>query len=687
MAVWLVLLLMLVPMLCSRAMADPIRSVAESEEQQAVPLAVIVTKSFKHPVMVDEQVHSEEESRRIPGGTDIIGEKSFQNIHTATIKEIVDYSPGVLSQPRNGAESARLSIRGSGLTHTFQGSGLLLLQDGVPINTADGGFEFAVIDPWLVQYAQVYRGANALSLGTSTLGGAINFITPTGITALGYGMKAETGSFGDRHTQISTGESIGTSDVFAAATAFSQKGFRSNNEQETYRFSGNAGWQSAQHVMQRLYLSQTDTDAEIPGAISKAEIAADPEQANPNNIRGRFQRNLDISRIAHRLAWEEGPQRLETTVYYTYRHLDNPVTTYIKEANYDSGLRLKFQQKKGLDNWIVGGNLAYGTGDEDRFNNVGGLPGARILNRDLEASTLELYGQYERHLAGPLFGIAAIQASHAERNIEESFPTERIQGQHYTGVNPRLGLRYDLNAVTQIFGNLSRSFEPPTLDELSGGNSPGFGRLKAQRATTAEIGARGMWSAMKWEADYYHSLIDNEFINYRFASGATDTINANRTQHDGIELGIAGDVAHNVFQPNDALQWRNAYTWSRFVLKDDPLYKGNQLPGAPEHFLRSELLYRHLSGISFGPNVEWVPSAYPIDLTNSVETEPYFIYGAMASLQLPRHGVSLYVEGRNLANRPYIATTNVVPDAGGKDGRFFYPGEGRAVYAGFRVGF
>jgi outer membrane receptor protein involved in Fe transport len=45
---------------------------------------------------------------------------------------------------------------------------------------------------------------------------------------------------------------------------------------------------------------------------------------------------------------------------------------------------------------------------------------------------------------------------------------------------------------------------------------------------------------------------------------------------------------------------------------------------------------------------------------------------------------NIYIEGRNLLNQNYIATYNVIPDADGHDGRDFYPGEGRAVYAGFR---
>jgi iron complex outermembrane recepter protein len=45
-------------------------------------------------------------------------------------------------------------------------------------------------------------------------------------------------------------------------------------------------------------------------------------------------------------------------------------------------------------------------------------------------------------------------------------------------------------------------------------------------------------------------------------------------------------------------------------------------------------------------------------------------------------GLSWFVEGRNLADRTYAATTGVIADARGLDAAQFLPGDGRAVYAG-----
>ena len=91
--------------------------------------------------------------------------------------------PGVFVQPKWG-EDSRLSIRGSGLSRNVHGRGVQLLMDGViPITTADGGSDFQEIDPTAYRYIEVYKGANALRYGANQLGGAINFVMPTGYDA------------------------------------------------------------------------------------------------------------------------------------------------------------------------------------------------------------------------------------------------------------------------------------------------------------------------------------------------------------------------------------------------------------------------------------------------------------------------------------------------------------------------
>ena len=124
-----------------------------------------------------------EEINRTPGGVTIVDTEVVREGRVSNFNDTLGMAAGVFAQSRFGAEESRLSIRGSGLQRTFHGRGIKLMQDGIPVNLADGSFDFQTIEPMATRYIEVYRGANALRYGASTLGGAINFISPTGYDA------------------------------------------------------------------------------------------------------------------------------------------------------------------------------------------------------------------------------------------------------------------------------------------------------------------------------------------------------------------------------------------------------------------------------------------------------------------------------------------------------------------------
>ncbi len=120
------------------------------------------------------------EIQRTPGGCCAGDGRCLANCTvSSTVKDMLDYVPGVFAQPKWG-DDTRLSIRGSSLSRNFHLRGVQLYMDGIPINTADGYGDFQEIDPTAYQYVEVFKGGNALRFGANSLGGAINFVTATG---------------------------------------------------------------------------------------------------------------------------------------------------------------------------------------------------------------------------------------------------------------------------------------------------------------------------------------------------------------------------------------------------------------------------------------------------------------------------------------------------------------------------
>ncbi|HEY5814113.1 MAG TPA: Plug domain-containing protein, partial [Terrimicrobiaceae bacterium] len=131
-----------------------------------MPEVVVISRSDPS-LTVDDIETKREELAKIPGAAEVIDADSYKRGRAATIRDALDFAPGVFVQPRFGAEEARISIRGSGIQRTFHGRGIKLLEDDVPLNLADGSFDFQAIEPLATRYIEVYRGANSLQFGST----------------------------------------------------------------------------------------------------------------------------------------------------------------------------------------------------------------------------------------------------------------------------------------------------------------------------------------------------------------------------------------------------------------------------------------------------------------------------------------------------------------------------------------
>ena len=169
------------------------------------------------------------EINNTPGGVALVPAAAYRNSTVAnTIKDILDYVPGVFAQPKWG-DDTRLSIRGSGLSRNFHLRGVQLYMDGIPINTADGYGDFQEIDPTAYKYVEVFKGANALQFGANSLGGAINFVTATGRDPYPNGVSVDMGGFGFKRLQANAGGANGPWDGFVTAATQAADGFRDHS--------------------------------------------------------------------------------------------------------------------------------------------------------------------------------------------------------------------------------------------------------------------------------------------------------------------------------------------------------------------------------------------------------------------------------------------------------------------------
>ena len=628
--------------------------------------------------------------QRTPGGVDLVRAEDYKATTPAiTIKDALDYVPGVFVQPKWG-EDARLSIRGSGLSRNFHLRGTQLFMDGIPISTADGFGDFQEIDPTVYRYIEVFKGANALRFGANALGGAINFVMPTGYDANVLTARTDLGSFGFRKFSSSSGGVSGPVDYFIAGTWQEWDGYREHSWGESLRGSMNLGYRLSENVETRFYVNANDVAQRIPGAVTRQTALTEPKRAAAINVLNDWQRNIETLRIANKttVRLSQGTL-LEFGAFNVDRHLDHPIYQWLDYRYDDYGGFARLSDDSVIagfrNRFIAGVNLHNGKVNSKHFaNGPNAAKGPLIAEGVNRSDNISVYAENSFFVLPDVALVAGLQFLHAERN---RIGTD-VSGRNTFDVwSPKAGIVWDVDPGWQVFANISRSAEVPSFGENAVSGSAFAAKL--QEATTYEIGTRGRRETYHWDVALYRAEIDNELqcltILVPFPNMCSVT-NADKTVHQGLELGFGAAVLQSLLVDGptpDRLWLTAAYTLNDFHFDNDAVWGNNELPGLPRHFLRAELMYRHPSGVFFGPNVEWAPSAYFVDNANTLKTEGYAIWGA--KLGYEGETFTAYIEGRNLSDRAYIASASVSGDVGGTDGAYFEPGTGRALYGGVQV--
>lgn len=665
------------------------------------------------------------ELARTPGGTTVVDAEEYRLGRAASFEDVFQSAPGVYAPARGSdGDEVKLSIRGSGLDLGFHLRGIKILQDGVPVSLADGFGDFQSIDPLSLRYVEVWRGSNALRYGSTTLGGAINFVSPTGYDADPLRVRFEAGSHDYYNGQISSGGVSGALDYYVSVTGMSREGFQQHSQLDNERFYGNFGYRISDDLETRFFLTYVRSRSDLPGNLTKQEIKTSPGSADPDAIAFDQGRDVDWLRIANKTTWRpDSTHRVEGSLYYTRFELDHPLFWNpfflnglgVRVGTYDSfGAELRYLSEEdwfGRKNRFTLGFAPAATFIHDeRLINDFGKRGAHVADGEFTAVNYDLYAEEQHYLTDQLSLLLGSSFTYSVRNFEDDFNSDangnQSRDQDYYGFSPKLGVLYEVNPQSQLFANVSRSFEPPTAVELVGLGGP-FGDvltrdLDAQTATTVEVGTRGEEGRFKWELAYYYSWLRDELLTVNDAAGnPLGTVNGPDTHHQGVELGldvvlwqssvptVATASAKSVKavlpvqpQATDKLTLRQVFNWNDFRFDDSEAYGGNQLAGAPEFFYRAELMFESSSGFYVGPNFQWV-SRTPVDYANSLYADGYAILGVRAGYRSPK-GWTVFVEARNLTDENYASSAEPIADARTSFGpaRVFHPGEPLSFYGG-----
>ena len=675
---------------------------------------------------------------RRPGAETVVSTTQPQPGRKADLADILTGTPGVhLSDNGNF-----ISMRGSDIATegSRNGRGIRAYLDGFPLGRTEAGFTGPLLDLPATDYVEVYRGGNSLRYGAIATGGALNFVSRTGRSAPGNAISVMGGSFGTLQTQIEHGGARDNLDWYFQGNLFRSDGFRQHTGEQNYRFSGNIGWRPSEDVESRTFFAAGRTDRDLAEPIPLNRLQAQRQVAPPNSY--LFNERLDFTyqRLANRTVIRRDNTTYELGAYVlntALDHLPSPFAGIIAYGWREAGVSGRVEHRTtlaGLPAEIVGGVRAgYTAGDFNRFQhgNAGTTRTRQIYAWGFGSWLVEGYGEGAVEVAPGLRLFSGVQAVHTTRVLNDHYRGGAVPAlgpgapggpqpgrldtllnydRQYQALNPKFGVNWEYRQNHFVFANVTRSFEVPSGADLSNvleaqaRTGRALPAVRPQTAWTWEAGLRGGSDRFRYDVTFYHMRLSNEILTRcatEISPACTTTIafNADRTIHNGIELGLRTVPLVDSFVSGDRIFANATWTYTDFRFDNDPRFGNRRMPVIPAHALFGELGYEHPSGVYGSINLRY-QSARNATFDGSggpaFVVPAYALFGAKVGWKSPDGRWSVFVEGRNLGNTAYVSDFSATPGVPATQqgpavvratSPQVRPGEGRAVYAGMTVRF
>ena len=645
---------------------------------------------------------------------------SIQSVDRATIEnagpqvnlsESLNRVPGLtILNRQNYAQDLQISIRGFGARSAFGVRGIRLLVDGIPATTPDGQGQGSSISLTSTERIEVLRGPLALLYGNSS-GGVIQAFTRDAPEQPEIGAQLYTGSYGMRRSDWQYAGRVGDYAMVLDYNTFNTHGYRDNSQTERQQFNGKLGFDTNEKTHVNVVFNQFDMPlAQDPLGLTAQQLADNPAQAGNNAINARVRKITRQNQLGSSLTHEiDANNAFTTRAYYGTRdnlqYQANNVWVGLNRTYYGAGFQYNQQtQIAGKPvAWVAGYEFDQSTERRQSGAAPGGeqTPGSLTRNEDNQATNSDFFVQATTLVSERISVITGLRAS-SVRFSSEDFYLSNGNGSgkvSYRATSPVLGLTYHANESLNLYANYGKGFETPTLAEVAynGAGAPAFNTtVNASSSQHYELGVK--WApSPRARLDFTLFQIDStdEIVVASSSAGRTAYMNAPGTTRTGWELAgstlLSPHLSATVSASAIDARYAQAFT-SVTGSGSSRVASGNQLPGIPQHFLFSELLWSSqlMDGAKRSKNtgsragVELVKAGrlYAND-SNTASAEGYATLNLKASHGWRLGAGSLVAYGRidNLTDERYVGSVIVNQTAA----QFYEPAPGRNWTLGLRL--
>jgi iron complex outermembrane receptor protein len=617
------------------------------------------------------------------------------------LSESLNRIPGLtILNRQNYAQDLQLSIRGFGSRASFGIRGIRLLIDGIPATTPDGQAQGSSISLTSTERIEVLRGPLAQLYGNSS-GGVIQAFTRDAPEVPEFSAQYYAGSFGMRRTDTQYAGKVGSVGLVADYSTFDTNGYRDNSKTERKQFNGKLSFGPDEKTRVNLVFNQFDMPlAQDPLGLTLAQLAANPQQAGTNAISRNVRKIVLQNQLGSSLSHQIDVNRSVTARAY-YGTRDNlqfqSGNTWVglNRAYYGAGLQYNEQTKLGLMpvKWVVG--YEFDRSQEYRQGGAAanGEKTSTTRREDNQAENSDLFAQASAFVTDRVSVVAGVRYS-TVRFISDDYLLSNGDGSgntNYSATSPVLGVSYLASDNLNLYANYGKGFESPTLAEVAynGSGVPSFNTsLKAAYSQHFEVGAKWAPSDIsRVDLAVYQINSTDEIVVASSTNGVSTFKNAPGTSRNGAELTgrtlISPKVSAMVSASVIDASYNQTFTSGTPAVT---VLSGNKLPGIPQQFLFSELLWSSSSQRITGKRAMATPgSKAGVELVsagriyaNDVNTESsdgYTTLNLKASHAVPvgKGRITFHARLDNVSDEKYVGSVIVNQSSR----QFYEPAPGR----------
>jgi Fe(3+) dicitrate transport protein len=638
----------------------------------------------------------------LPGAFDTIPSALLEQTHTPSVNEALRHVSGLTVRDEEG-NGLRPNIGIRGLNPT-RSSKLLLLEDGVPVTFAPYGDNASYYHPPLERFEsiEVLKGSGQIAYGPSTVGGVINYLTPTPPPSFSGVVTGAGGNRAYANAAATLGGSVGAVGLMVDALRKQSDGARDNIHSDLGDVSTKAMWTpSPTHILIGKASYYGERSQITYSGLRAAEYAANPRQ-NPF-VNDAFDGDRFGGSLVHNAVVT--PRTVVTTTGYGARFardwwrqasnsnqrpndaadpacggMANLLTTCGNEGRLRRYTTAGIESRAHVDSALgtFSGGVRAHIERQDRRQENGSTPTARsgLLVEDNERTTDAYSGFVQQRItAGRLAVTPGLRLEHVRNGRTNRLANGGAGAMGEATVTqwiPGVGTAYSINTSTLVFGGIHRGFAPPRVEDLVT-NAGGVVELDSELSWNSEVGMRARPArGLNLDATFFRMDYENQIVPASLAGGAGATLtNGGETLSQGFEFGAGVDP---LAPWTRGFFGRVAYTWLPIARFEGVRFSsipgftttsvtGNRLPYAPEQLLTLTVGYAPGRLLDVFAEAVRVGEQFTDDLNSvavSVDGQRGLIESAVtwnAGVNLrPWSGrLQLFLAAYNLTDRTYVA--------------------------------